>query len=290
MARGSRVSATSTNTKICPANKFSFLSGCTSWSTVLATITLIALLFICGSIAFNKKNAITSGGKHIMMVENDLSNTPHSSKRKPNMNVNNNSNSNGKKLVEPMDPTDDGHNNTGTPTSDRIQYDINVNIRDASAYAQNPNLISYGRYEAEKNIERIVNPILPPERSYVNTYGVPINIPSRGPQQAYQQVGILYKENIENPDKIPGNNNESNILPLFGRPTYAGSNRWNYYTSSDKFQTVKLPISIDGRKCTDDLGCNELMNGDIITIPSYNGQFKVEIYDFDRPRYIPFAY
>jgi len=32
------------------------------------------------------------------------------------------------------------------------------------------------------------------------------------------------------------------------------------------------------------------MNGDMITVPSYNGNFKVEIYDFDRPRYIPYAY
>jgi hypothetical protein len=283
MARGSSRISTS-STKVCPANKFSFLSGCTSWSTVLATITLVALLFIFVSIAFNKKS-LTSGGKHILMVENDISNKPRLNSTNKQMTIKHNT-----PVYEPMDPMDDGHNNTGTPTSERIKYDINVNIRDATAYAQNPNIISYGRYEAEKNIERIVNPILPPERSYVNTYGVPINIPSRGPQQSYQQVGILYKENIENPDKLPGNNNESNILPLFGRPTYAGSNRWNYYTSSDKFQTVKLPISIDGRKCTDDLGCNELMNGDMITIPSYNGKFKVEIYDFDRPRYIPFAY
>ena len=283
MARGSSRISTS-STKVCPANKFSFLSGCTSWSTVLATITLVALLFIFVTIAFNKKS-LTSGGKHILMVENDISNKPRLNSTNKQMTIKHNT-----PVYEPMDPMDDGHNNTGTPTSERIKYDINVNIRDATAYAQNPNIISYGRYEAEKNIERIVNPILPPERSYVNTYGVPINIPSRGPQQSYQQVGILYKENIENPDKLPGNNNESNILPLFGRPTYAGSNRWNYYTSSDKFQTVKLPISIDGRKCTDDLGCNELMNGDMITIPSYNGKFKVEIYDFDRPRYIPFAY
>ncbi len=283
MARGSSRISTS-STKVCPANKFSFLSGCTSWSTVLATITLVALLFIFVSIAFNKKS-LTSGGKHILMVDNDISNKPRLNSTNKQMTIKHNT-----PVYEPMDPMDDGHNNTGTPTSERIKYDINVNIRDATAYAQNPNIISYGRYEAEKNIERIVNPILPPERSYVNTYGVPINIPSRGPQQSYQQVGILYKENIENPDKLPGNNYESNILPLFGRPTYAGSNRWNYYTSSDKFQTVKLPISIDGRKCTDDLGCNELMNGDMITIPSYNGKFKVEIYDFDRPRYIPFAY
>jgi len=88
-----------------------------------------------------------------------------------------------------MDPIDDGHNNTGTATSDRIQYDINVNIREASSYAQNPNLISYGRYEAEKNIERIINPILPPERSYVNTYGIPINLAA--PHIAVLTNGII---------------------------------------------------------------------------------------------------
>ena len=302
MARGS--SKVSHSGKTCPPNKFSFLSGCTSWTTVLAFITLTALVIVFALILMKKGN-ITSNGKKILMIENNISSKPrfnsnNSTRAHPRINISNksglgsqidtNSIERVNPLYEGMDTTDDGHNNTGTATSDRIQYDINVNIRDSNSYAQNPNLISYGRYEAEKNIERIVNPILPPERSYVNTYGVPINIPSRGPQQSYQQVGILYKENIENPDKLPGNNNESNILPLFGRPTYSGSNKWNYYTSSDKFQTVKLPISIDGRKCTDDIGCNELMNGDMITIPSYNGRFKVEIYDFDRPRYIPYAY
>jgi hypothetical protein len=293
MARGS--SKVSNSSKTCPPNKFSFLNGCSSWSSVLAFITLFALLIIIGLI-FMKKANITSNGKKILMIKNDISSKPHFNNKHnnnshPRININNPETlERVKPLYEGMDTTDDGHNNTGTATSDRIQYDINVNIREASSYAQNPNLISYGRYEAEKNIERIVNPILPPERSYVNTYGIPINIPSRGPQQSYQQVGILYKENIVNPDQLPGNNNESNILPLFGRPTYSGSNKWNYYTSSDKFQNVKLPININGRKCTDDLGCNELMNGDIITVPSYNGNFKVEIYDFDRPRYIPFAY
>jgi len=255
---------------------------------VLAVIAMTALIVVFGMVLMQKGNSngnIKSNGKRIPMIENNISN-------KPRFNIN--SGKNTLQRMEPLydgrDTTDDEHNGTGTPNSERIQYDINVNIRDVENREQNPNNISYPRYEAQKNMERIINPLLPPERSYMNTYGVPINIPSRGPQQSYQQVGILYKENIENPDKLPGNNNESNILPLFGRPTYAGSNRWNYYTSSDKFQNYKLPINIDGRKCTDDTGCNELMNGTMITIPSYNGQFKVEIYDFDSPRYIPYVY
>ena len=158
------------------------------------------------------------------------------------------------------------------------------------SYRQNPNNISYAQYQADKNIERIVNPLLPPERSYQNMYGTPINIPSRGPNVSYQQVGILYKENIENPDKQPGTNTDSNILTLFGRPTFNGSRRWNYYTSSDKYQNYKMPITRNGQKCDNDLGCEELRDGDILDIPSYNGKFKVEIYNYEKMNYIPFVY
>ena len=193
-------------------------------------------------------------------------------------------------MFEPNDGWRSPNEGTGTATSDRIKYDINVNIRDVDSYRQNPNNISYAQYQADKNIERIVNPLLPPERSYQNMYGTPINIPSRGPNVSYQQVGILYKENIENPDKQPGNNTDSNILPLFGRPTFNGSRRWNYYTSSDKYQNYKMPITRNGQKCDNDLGCEELRDGDILDIPSYNGKFKVEIYAYDQPRYIPFIY
>jgi hypothetical protein len=196
-------------------------------------------------------------------------------------------------IFEPNDTDNDPHEGTGTPVSERIKYDINihnVNIRDDNPEIPNRNRISSLQFESEKNMERIINPLLPPERSYSNTYGIPINIPSRGPLQSFQQIGILYKENIVDTDKLPGNNNDSNILPLFGRPTYNGSKRWNYYTSSDKFQNFKIPISRNGRKCSDDTGCDEIMNGEMITIPSYNGQFKVEIYDYDRPSYIPFVY
>lgn len=287
----------------CPPSKFNFLSGCTSWTTALATLALLAVIVIGLLVTLNRAGMLAPGGRSIMMIENDISATIPASASNPlsvdsaSFSTNPSAKSTGditfsrpKELFESNDTTDDGHNGTRTPTSERIVYQVNPVIRDVVSYRQNPNVVSYGRYEAAKNMERIINPLLPPERSYTNTYGIPINIPSRGPFQSYQQVGILSKENIVDPDKIPGNNNDSNILPLFGRPTYAGSNRWNYYTTSDKFQSVKLPINIDNRKCTDDLGCDELRDGDMVTIPSYNGRFKVEIYDFDKPRYIPFVY
>jgi len=278
----------------CPPSKFSFLSGCTSWTTAIATLALLAVLTVGLLITLNRAGMLSTSNRGTMMIVNDIA------AQIPRVPINNQSTttdsndsvypSRPKELFESNDTMDDNHNGTGTPTSDRIRYQVNPVIRDVVSYRQNPNVISYGRYEAAKNMERIINPLLPPERSYTNTYGIPINIPSRGPFQSYQQIGILSKDEIADPDKIPGNNNESNILPLFGRPTYAGSNRWNYYTTSDKFQSVKLPINIEGRKCTDDLGCDELREGDMVTIPSYNGRFRVEIYDYDKPRYIPFVY
>jgi hypothetical protein len=283
----------------CPPSKFSFLSGCTSWTTALATLALLAVVVIGLLITLNRAGMLGTSTRGTMMIINDIAaKVPNDDPPSKHTNATNSAISSSgnitfsrpKELFEANDTTDDNHNGTGTPSSERIRYQVNPVIRDVVSYRQNPNVISYGRYEAEKNIERIINPLLPPERSYTNTYGIPINIPSRGPFQTYQQVGILSKDEIADPNKIPGNNNDSNILPLFGRPTYSGSNRWNYYTTSDKFQAVKLPINIEGRKCTDDLGCDELRDGDMVTIPSYNGRFRVEIYDFDKPRYIPFVY
>lgn len=290
----------------CPQSKFSFLSGCTSWTTALSILALLAVVSIGILITLNRAGMLATNGRGIMMIENNIAaqvqQVPINDESRHNATANVlDTNGNvisfyspmaldNRKSFESNDTIDDNHNGTGTPNSVRIHYQVNPVIRDVVSYGQNPNVISYGRYEAEKNMERIINPLLPPERSYTNTYGIPINIPSRGPFQAYQQVGILSKDEIADPDRIPGNNNDSNILPLFGRPTYAGSNRWNYYTTSDKFQSVKLPINIDNRKCTDDLGCDELRDKDMVTIPSYNGRFRVEIYDFDKPRYIPFAY
>lgn len=139
-------------------------------------------------------------------------------------------------------------------------------------------------------MERIINPLLPPERSYVNTYGIPTNIPSRGFVGGYQQVGSLNKTDIVNDDSIPGNNNKTVILPLFGQPTYPGSNKWNYYTTSDKHNAVKITFKVGNKYSDDRHGINELMTGDKLEIPEYNGSFDVKIYQFDQPRYIPYVY
>ena len=71
--------------------------------------------------------------------------------------------------------------------------------------------------------------------------------------------------------------------------TYRGSNKWLYYTETDKLHPVKIPVTHKNKDCTDDHGCDEINDGDSVVIPSYNGDFKVKIYKMNKPRYIPYV-
>lgn len=102
---------------------------------------------------------------------------------------------------------------------------------------------------------------------------VPININTRNVDH-YQQLGILYDGNV--------------TLPLLGRRIYSGSSKWNYYTLTNDNIAMKVPLSRNGRDCTEQYGCEELYEEDTIIIPEYNNsKFKIKLYDRS-PKYIPF--
>ena len=73
-----------------------------------------------------------------------------------------------------------------------------------------------------------------------------------------------------------------------GRPLLTNRSKNQYYTMSDKFNAVKLPISKGGRSCTNEYGCNELYNGDSVYVEGYQDAFKVTIYENSGPNYIPY--
>jgi hypothetical protein len=153
---------------------------------------------------------------------------------------------------------------------------------------ENPHHHSYSNYQINKDYERVINPTLPPERSFEKTYGIPVNIPTRGMTGGFQQIGILSQTGIES-EESPIKSTTPTILGLFGRPTYNGSHKWSYYTTSDKYQSMKIPLSVNGKKCDADYGCDEIYDGDTINLPEYNATFKVTLYDYDKPRYIPYV-
>ena len=86
----------------------------------------------------------------------------------------------------------------------------------------------------------------------------------------------------------PGSDSEAHILPLLGRPTFNRSNKFVYYTATDKYNQVRIPISHNGRDCGGEYGCDEIMDGDSITIPELNGTFKAKIYENTSLHYIPY--
>ena len=58
---------------------------------------------------------------------------------------------------------------------------------------------------------------------------------------------------------------------------------------NDKNHMIKLPISKNGRSCTGEYGCDDLMNGDTVFVEGYKDTFSVTIYESNLPRYIPFV-
>jgi len=106
---------------------------------------------------------------------------------------------------------------------------------------------------------------------------VPVNIETRGVASSYSQVGILTNSGPE-----------TLILPLMGRRHMAGRDKWQYYTISNTgMVNTKLPVSVKGKSCTSEYGCDSIMNGDQIYVEGYNSTFNVTIYDNGTFSYIP---
>ena len=122
------------------------------------------------------------------------------------------------------------------------------------------------------------DPYSPPLQQPFNTatQGIPINIPTRQVETSYKQVGFL--------TRISG---KETILPLMGRPLYTRRSKWQYYTMSNELNSIRLPISRNGRSCTSEQGCDDLYNGDTVFVEGYNDAFKVVRCEHEKPRYIP---
>lgn len=106
---------------------------------------------------------------------------------------------------------------------------------------------------------------------------VPINVPTRGPSEEYRQLGVLASAD------------NSKILPLYGKRLWSGASKWQYYTQTDRFISVHLPVYKDGRDCSAEYGCDEIFDKDSVTVPQFDEKFIATLYHLDGPRYIPFV-
>jgi hypothetical protein len=137
-----------------------------------------------------------------------------------------------------------------------------------------------------RSVDSINDPYVPPlkQNAYFSNSGdirgIPINIETRGTGMAYQQVGILTPN---------GNNSPDLILPLMGRRLMTGRDKWQYYTMANGSSTIhaKLPVSVNGKSCTGEYGCNDIQNGDTVYVQGYNNVFTATIYENGMFSYIP---
>ena len=123
-----------------------------------------------------------------------------------------------------------------------------------------------------------------PERDWVDTVdvsavwnsGTPTlpAIPTRGVPVSYQSMGVIKME-------------DGQILPLYGRRTASRSDRFQYYTRTDTYNPVQLPVEYRRRNCQDDVGCEELYDKDTVKVSATGQRGDVTIYRFSGPTYIP---
>ena len=93
-----------------------------------------------------------------------------------------------------------------------------------------------------------------------------INIRTRGPEMNYQQQGILYKE-------------DGGVLGLYGRQKYPGSSQWEYMVGDKSLDNIKIPVDTNNK---------ELDNDDTVDVKGFGSDYKVQLYDNEELRYLPF--
>jgi hypothetical protein len=131
-----------------------------------------------------------------------------------------------------------------------------------------------GRYSMAPEASR--SWVAPPDLrgAFVPPGAMPINVNTQGIPESYQSMGVLRM----------GEGGE--LLPLYGRRNGRGSDIYNYYTRTDTYNPVQIPVSFGRRDCTDDMGCKEVSDGDKVKVYG-KGEGTVKLYSIDAPKYIP---
>jgi Family of unknown function (DUF5755) len=129
--------------------------------------------------------------------------------------------------------------------------------------------------------------MLPPPIANIPTrgggMGMGIGIGGASASTSYSQIGILTREHGGD-----GHGGQPLILPLMGRVLDNARSKYQYYTVSNTGAVnTKLPIRVKGRSCTNEYGCDELYDGDVVYVQGYNEAFKATVYENANFTYMP---
>jgi hypothetical protein len=119
------------------------------------------------------------------------------------------------------------------------------------------------RYSRAPEAERLWD--TGPDLSRIPSASAPFNIPTQGLPESYQSMGIV-------------KTSDGKLLPLYGRRSISSRDRYNYYTRTDTYNPVQIPIKIKGRDCQDGVGCPELYDGDNVKLSATGETGEVTIY------------
>jgi hypothetical protein len=124
-------------------------------------------------------------------------------------------------------------------------------------------------------INTLTNLYAPPLRNdnYVN--GI-LPIATQPFDQNYRQIGILTRQN-----------GSAEILPLMGRRKMTSRDKWQYYTMTGNNIQMKLPLSVNGKSCTGEYGCNEIFNNDTVYVEGFKDVFVATVYENNTFTYMP---
>jgi len=119
------------------------------------------------------------------------------------------------------------------------------------------------RYSRAPEAEREWN--TGPDLSRIPSPSAPFNIPTQGLPENYQSMGVV-------------KTGDGKLLPLYGRRSISSRERYNYYTRTDSYNPIPIPVQMQGRDCQDQVGCPELYDGDRVKLSATNETGEVTIY------------
>jgi len=123
--------------------------------------------------------------------------------------------------------------------------------------------------------DKIVQPI----------YVTPINVQTNvgAVNTSFEQVGILtlqYKrQDREKEGKRERERKREGKRERESRPLFVNRDKWQYYSMSDQFNAVRLPLRVRGRSCMNEYGCDRLCDGDIVYVDAYDAPYRCSLYN-----------
>jgi hypothetical protein len=186
------------------------------------------------------------------------------------------------------------HNKTNLKQED-ILKNIHINIVDKKQPAEEVNVPMMEARSTTHEYDRR-SPTAPERyygagpdiRGFIPPPGVPvipIQIPTQGLPEQFQQIGVLSAPGGTSTSASPNRT----LLPLFGRKVAVAKDRYNYFTRSDGFNSIQVPVSYKNRSCEDDNGCDEIYSGETVAVPLLGQSFVATTYRYNLPRYIPYV-